>query len=228
MATANNKITFWTSVLIVIIIILGVLIYACWPGANRYEHTNDVNQSAAHILNQLPVRELDSDLTYDRKAFGNGWQKWRACNTRARILQRDMTNFTTDGCKVVRGELNDLYTGKHFAFSNSTEISRNVQIDHVVALGNAWRTGAKYLNVQQRAKLANDTLELLAVSAKSNIQKSDSDASSWLPRNLKFRCSYIARQIAVKFKYHLWVTPQEKSIMQKVLQHCPGQAVPQH
>ena len=104
--------------------------------------------------------------------------------------------------------------------------SGEVHIDHVVALGNAWRTGAQAMTAQQRQNLAGDPLELLAVSRAVNLAKSDSDASEWLPPNAAFRCDYVARQIAVKVTYSLWVTPAERSAMVGVLTTCPEQPLP--
>jgi hypothetical protein len=101
-----------------------------------------------------------------------------------------------------------------------------VQIDHVVALSDAWQKGAQNLSKERRTQLANDPLELLAVQGAANQAKSDGDAATWLPKNKAFRCEYIARQIAVKKKYLLWVTAAEKDAMRAVLQGCPTQALP--
>ena len=101
-----------------------------------------------------------------------------------------------------------------------------MQIDHVVALSNAWQTGAQQLSSEQRISLANDPLELLAVDGPANQQKGDGDAATWLPSNKPFRCQYIARQIAVKKKYLLWVTPPERTAMERILASCPEQRLP--
>jgi hypothetical protein len=101
-----------------------------------------------------------------------------------------------------------------------------VQIDHVVALSNAWQTGAGLLTPEIRQQLANDPLELLAVDGAANQQKSDGDAATWLPSNKAFRCQYVARQVAVKAKYQLWVTSAEKDAITRVLATCPGQPLP--
>jgi hypothetical protein len=122
------------------------------------------------------------------------------------------------------GLLHDPYTGKDITFTRGIDTSSAVQIDHVVALSDAWQTGAQQLSANQREQLANDPLELLAVDGPANQQKSDGDAATWLPPNKPFRCQYIARQIAVKAKYMLWVTAAEKEAMQRVLASCPGQA----
>ena len=105
------------------------------------------------------------------------------------------------------------------------EISNGVQIDHVVALSDAWQKGAQYLDKDTRYKIATDPLNLLAVDAKTNMGKSDGDAATWLPPNKKFRCQYVARQISVKYKYGLWVTEAEKKAMSEALENCPNEKV---
>jgi hypothetical protein len=101
-----------------------------------------------------------------------------------------------------------------------------VQIDHVVALSNAWQTGAFKLSADQRKALANDPLNLFAVKGSLNQQKSDGDAATWLPPMKSFRCAYVAEQIAVKAKYSLWVVPPEKAAMVAILAKCPTQKLP--
>ncbi len=124
-----------------------------------------------------------------------------------------------DNCKVQSGKLNDPYTGEVILFHRG-ENSNAVQIDHVVALSDAWQKGAQQLSFIERVILANDPLNLLAVDGPANQQKSGSDAASWLPPNKSFRCQYVARQIAVKQKYRLWVSVAEKSAMRGVLGAC--------
>jgi hypothetical protein len=101
-----------------------------------------------------------------------------------------------------------------------------VQIDHVVAVSDAWQKGAQQLSFSQRYSFYNDPLNLLAVDGPTNQRKSDSDAASWLPPNRKYWCSFVARQIAVKHKYKLWVTSAERDSMSRVLKTCPNQLVP--
>ena len=134
--------------------------------------------------------------------------------------------MAANGCTVISGVLEDPYSGKTIELTNKNAVSRKVQIDHVVALANAWQTGGRYLSADERKALANDDLELIAVSSTTNQDKSDGDASEWLPDNRAFRCSYIARQIAVKIKYRLWITDEEKSAMLNVLNSCPTEPLP--
>ena len=142
--------------------------------------------------------------------------------------RRDLANAVLgdDNCKVQAGALSDPYTGQRIAFKRGANSSGAVQIDHVVALSNAWQTGAQQLSSEQRISLANDPLELLAVDGPANQQKGDGDAATWLPSNKPFRCQYIARQIAVKKKYSLWVTPPERTAMERILASCPEQRLP--
>jgi hypothetical protein len=88
------------------------------------------------------------------------------------------------------------------------------------------QTGAQQLTRAERIDLANDPLELLAVDGPTNEAKGDGDAATWLPPNKKFRCAYVARQVAVKAKYHLWVTVAEKAAINRLLDSCPGQRAP--
>ncbi|MGZ4555001.1 MAG: HNH endonuclease family protein, partial [Mycobacteriaceae bacterium] len=85
---------------------------------------------------------------------------------------------------------------------------------------------AQQLDTARRTALANDPLNLLAVDGPLNTQKSDSDAASWLPPNKSFRCTYVARQVAVKSAYALWVTQAEHDAITTVLQSCPRQLLP--
>lgn len=166
---------------------------------------------------------------YNREQFGSGWAAVGNCDMREHILARDMAGVTyrsaTD-CTVMRGTLNDPYTGKVINFVRGPDTSGDVQIDHVVALGDAWQKGAQQLLPETRGQLYNDPLELLAVDGSANQQKGDGDAATWLPPNKAYRCRYVARQIAVKQKYHLWVTAAEHDAMQRILNTCPGQVLP--
>jgi hypothetical protein len=151
------------------------------------------------------------------------------CDMRNLILRRDMDKTfidPTDGCRVIRGELNDPYTAKIIEFHRGFGTSNAVQIDHVVALSDAWQTGAQELSAAERNRLANDPLNLLAVDGPANQEKSDGDASEWLPSNIGYRCRYVARQIAVKLKYRLWLTLAEKNSIERQLQACPQQVLP--
>ena len=178
------------------------------------------DSTAIEALGKLEVKGRAPKTGYARAQFGDGWGRQGLCDTRNIILARDMTDtIVDDNCKVQSGKLSDPYTGESILFHRG-ENSNAVQIDHVVALSDAWQKGAQQLSFIERVILANDPLNLLAVDGPANQQKSGSDAASWLPSNKSFRCQYVARQIAVKQKYRLWVTTAEKSAMRGVLGAC--------
>lgn len=189
------------------------------------EHTG----SAYQALTKLEVKGRAPKTGYAREQFGAGWADVDACDMRNYILQRDMDNEQIDpnnNCTVLSGTLHDPYTGKIIAFKRGTGTSSAVQIDHVVALSDAWQKGAQSLDESTRAEFANDPLNLLAVDGPANNKKSDGDAATWLPPNKNYRCSYVARQIAVKQKYKLWMTVAERDAMAGILGSCPDQMLP--
>lgn len=205
--------------------------YTQQPAANtdRSAPANSGTQFklATTVLANLAVKGRAPKTGYTREQFGDGWSMENGCDTRNIILNRDLTNVVlNDQCQVVSGDLNDPYTGKLIQFRRGANTSQAVQIDHVVALSDAWQTGAQQLSRDRRVLLANDPLELLAVDGPQNQKKSDGDAATWLPPNKAFRCEYVARQIAVKNKYSLWVTSAEKAAIERVLIKCPEQTVP--
>jgi hypothetical protein len=182
------------------------------------------------VLATLAVKGRAPKTGYSRDQFGPAWADVdrNGCDTRNDILARDLTSVSwrpgTHDCVVVAGVLADPYTGRTIGFQKAR--AGEVQIDHVVALGDAWQTGAQDLTPARRVQLANDPLELLAVDGSSNESKSDADAASWLPRNRAFRCQYVARQVEVKATYGLWVTPAEHDAIASVLAACPGEPAP--
>lgn len=182
--------------------------------------------SAVEVLSELAVKGRAPKTGYSRDQFGQAWADVdrNGCDTRNDILKRDLTDLVfkakTKDCLVLSGTLVDRYSGETINFVRGTVTSMEVQIDHVVALSNAWQTGAFKLSVAQRTALANDPLNLFAVKGRLNSQKSDGDAATWLPPLKSFRCAYVAQQIAVKAKYGLWVTPPEKAAMVSILSKC--------
>ncbi len=185
---------------------------------------------AARAAGDLRVRGRGALTGYDRDRFGYAWldADRNGCDTRNDVLRRDLTRIILDprthGCVVLSGELRDPYSGAPIAFVRGGGVL--VDIDHVVALANAWVSGANRWDVRERAALANDPLNLLAVDAGLNRSKGDGDAATWLPPAKGFRCAYVARQVAVKRKFDLSVTPAEHAALLRVLSRCPGQRLP--
>lgn len=184
--------------------------------------------TAMAALDGLQVKGRAPKNDYDRDAFGQAWADAdrNGCDTRNDILRRDLAAVQfTDGssCKVAAGTFHEPYTGVQVSFQRGQDTSSAVQIDHVVALGDAWQKGAQQLTARQRQTLANDPLNLIAADGPANGKKGAGDAATWLPANKNFRCHYVARQISVKAAYNLWVTQAEKDAMKRVLSSCPDQ-----
>lgn len=194
--------------------------------------------AAAAVLAQLQALPVDAPFTstrYTRAEFGQAWSDdvpvplgHNGCDTRNDILRRDLTMVEvkagTHGCVVLRGLLSDPYTGTSLTYLRGASV---VDVDHVVSLGNAWRTGAARLTPAQRRQFANDPMNLQAAARTANRAKGEQDAAGWLPGNSGWsstraaqaaaRCTYATRQIAVKTTYHLWVTPAERGALARVL-----------
>lgn len=182
---------------------------------------------ATEVLEELAVKGRAPKTGYAREEFYDGWPTIDGCSLRQRIIRRELGESAVilDGCNVVSGEYDEPYTGKHLVFNEREEISDGIQIDHVVALSDAWQKGAQGLSADERYEFATDALNLLAVDAEANKKKSDGDAATWLPANKKFRCQYVARQVSVKYKYGLWVTQAEKEAILRILTNCPNERV---
>jgi hypothetical protein len=182
--------------------------------------------TAMAALATLAIKGRAPLTGYTREQFGDGWASVAGCDMRDRILTRDLTQRSYEPgstCDVASGLLVDPYTRARIRYIRGAS---EVDIDHVVALADAWQKGAQQWPAAERETFANDPLELLAVSAHANRAKGDGDAATWLPPSTAFRCAYVARQIAVKRRYHVWVTAAEHDAMARVLGSCPSQRLP--
>lgn len=207
---------------------------ACTPGADTPSSDGSrggkpaARGSALAAVDTLTVKGRAPKTGYEREKFGRAWADvdGNGCGTRDDILKRDLTGvrFTDGHCKVASGTLtDDPYTGTTVGYVRGRS---KVDIDHVVALSDAWQKGAQKWDAGTRRRFANDPLNLLAVDASTNRRKSDGDAATWLPPNRAYRCTYVARQVAVKKKYGVWVTGGERDAMKRVLGGCPQQKLP--
>ena len=181
-------------------------------------------------LDELDVKGRAPKTGYSRDEFGSRWSDdvdveggHNGCDTRNDMLKGlDDVTFKpgTRDCVVLSGTLRDPYTGRDIEFVRGEKSSSAVQIDHIVALSDAWQKGAQKLSADERRDLANDPINLQPTDGPTNSRKSDGDAATWLPPKKSYRCTYVSRQIDVKTKYRLWVTTAEKSAMQRVLETC--------
>ena len=189
-------------------------------------------QSAAIAqLDSLTVKGRAPKTGYSREQFGQAWtddvnvaQGHNGCDTRNDILRRDLTVLTTKPgtreCVILTGVLDDPYTGRRIDFVRGEKTSPAVQIDHVVALSDAWQKGAAQWDRAKRTDFANDPANLQATDGPTNQSKGAGDAATWLPPNKSYRCTYVSRQIDVKARYSLWVTEAEKQAMAQIVATC--------
>ncbi|KAB8290937.1 HNH endonuclease family protein [Bifidobacterium avesanii] len=210
----------------------GVLLPRVSPGVGEVTGAYTAVGDAATTLDTLAVVDNPKPASqYDRDAFGfrKTDDDGDGCDVREAVLKRDMTDVTytkAGGCKVKTGVLDDPYTGATIHFTRGVKTSTAVQIDHVVALENAWKSGASTWDTARRYQFGNDMYNLLAVDGPANEDKGSASADAWLPENRAYQCPYVARQIGVKAKYGLSVTSEEKRAMKGVLHNCPGEGVP--
>jgi hypothetical protein len=213
--------------------LIGIFVASVMPSQAQAVAFFQVSEvSASSVLESLAVKGRAPKTGYSRGQFGQAWADVdrNGCDTRNDMLKRDLKEIVykakTRNCVVLSGMLLDRYSGETINFLRGNVTSMEVQIDHVVALSNAWQTGAFKLSVVQRTALANDPMNLFAVKGRLNSQKGDGDAATWLPPLKSFRCAYVAQQIAVKAKYSLWVTAPEKEAMVRILASCANQRLP--
>ncbi len=169
------------------------------------------------------VRPADDQAVppYRRDAFGEDWDYDPAtgCNTRERVLIAESLVPPTvdDRCHPSTGRWRSVYDGV------TTTDPADLQIDHLVALADAWRSGAWRWTDDQRRTFANDTTHpeaLVAVTGASNQSKSDSTPDEWLPPETTERCAYATAWVEVKARWQLTVAPAEKAALVTVLSGC--------
>lgn len=199
--------------------------------------SNQARGSAFEALTNLPVKEPGSAAGYDRAEFGPEWTdnadvEWghNGCDTRSDLVRISLQDLVvkegTQGCVPLSGTLLDPYTGEQMSFERGQDSASLIHVDHLVSLSDAWQSGAQHLSTAQRRDLANDPLNLWAVSGSENMSKGDRNAAEWLPSYLPSRCPMVAAQIAVKAKYRLSINTEEAEAMHRVLRECPDLQLP--
>ena len=184
-------------------------------------------------LDTLAIKGRAPKTGYSRDQFGDAWTDnvtvplgRNGCDTRNDILRRDLIDVVlkpgSNGCAVLSGILNDPYTGTTVEFERGPNTSALVQIDHIVALSDAWQTGAQQLDPFARNNFANDPLNLQTTIGWVNQEKGDGDAATWLPPNKSYRCPFVTRIVDIKSAYNLWVTQAEHDAIAWVLADCGG------
>ncbi|AGM10137.1 HNH endonuclease family protein [Amycolatopsis keratiniphila] len=169
--------------------------------------------STARQLAALRVAPVDTGAHYKR----DDWPHWvsvgKGCDRREDTLKVQGRNVKTGkGCKVLSGEWPSRYDGVTVTDPGT------VDVDHMVPLAEAARSGTRGWSEKQRTRYANDPAVLVAVSAKSNRAKGDQDPAKWLPA--KDRCGYVAHWVRVKTTYAMTVDQAEHDAIAAILRHC--------
>ncbi len=218
----TRRVRWWVAPVVLALIAVVALLWPRWTDSTpRYVVPAAELQEARASLATLAVKGRAPMTGYERSEFGDGWADadHDGCSTREDVLARDLTDLRFDGCTVTSGTLLDPYSGVTIAFERG-ERSAEVQIDHVVALADAWQKGAQQWTSARREEFANDPLNLLAVDGEVNQAKGAGDAATWLPPDRGYRCAYAIRQVGVKARYGLWVTRAEGEALERELGRC--------
>ncbi|WPW28624.1 HNH endonuclease family protein [Streptomyces atratus] len=173
--------------------------------------------TARTYLSELTVSAEGSSTGYSRDKFPHWITQSGTCNTREVVLDRDGTNVTQNSsCAAVSGSWYSEYDGATWTAAS------DLDIDHMVPLAEAWRSGASSWTTAQRQAYANDLTrpQLIAVTDNVNQSKGDQDPASWLPSRTAYRCTYVRAWVHVKHYYDLSVDSAEKSALQSVLNGC--------
>ena len=174
------------------------------------------SRAAGAQLDKLTVATAGSMKGYSRAKFPHWRSTGANCDVRDSVLKRDGTKIKLSGCNVVAGTWKSIYDDKTLTAPGQ------VDIDHLVPLANAWRSGAASWTTAQRENFANDLddPQLVAVSAGSNRSKGDQDPSTWKPPATDNWCHYAESWIAVKTHWQLTTTAAEKSALADMLERC--------
>ncbi|GAB0101724.1 HNH endonuclease family protein [Nocardia sp. JMUB6875] len=225
-----------TSVVLIAVAAAGMALYlnrhetthAETPSAGDPESTRLLDAGQARTgLDRLTVAWNRNWESYDRNAFGPGWSGRGGeptlsdgCTAREDVMKRDLTETRvgdSNSCLVLTGTLIDPYTGERLPYDRFK--ASDIEIDHVVALGDAWRSGASAWSPEQREKFANDLGNLLAVQKQANQDKGSKTPDQWKPRDA-YWCEYARRWVSVKSRWGLTVQPTEKSALADMLDSC--------
>lgn len=198
-------------------------------------------QKALEVAQTIPTATPHADGYNRSEQFGtwiNSADMCGSATTRDYILKRDLTNVEQNSkCQVTSGNFNDPYTGKSMTFTRGQNTSSLIQIDHVVALNDAYASGLyKDSRASERVTYANDPEVLVASEGTANNVKGNgvnlksagagsskweaSTPSVWLPSYEPYQCEYMAKRVYIKDKYDLTMSTWEKSETVSFLKQC--------
>jgi hypothetical protein len=175
---------------------------------------------APKLLRDLQVKS-ENGAGYDRDLFDHWIDADRnSCDARQEVLLRQ-NRAPGKACNDKTGSWYSAYDGLPFS-----EASR-LDIDHMIPLAEAWDSGARTWNEDTRTRYANDLYgySLIAVSASSNRSKSDRDPAEWLPPRQGYLCTYLARWVAVKYRWRLGIDQTEKAAISSGWRGCSSKSL---
>lgn len=219
---ARGKATF------ALLVFLLAIVLAVAAGVGVSDGAEAHRASAREQLAELRVKPAGSMAGYSRDKFAHwsdareyGWTlpagtpDPESCDARDAALIRDgRDEVVRSGCYVERGRWFDPYTGRTYYMPS------DIDIDHVVALGNAWRSGASSWTAARRERFANVPMDLLSVEDNANQSKSDSGPEAWKPPRGAYHCTYARKWIGIKHNWTLSVTSAERSALSGMLSTC--------
>ncbi len=209
----------WRAATLVAIVLCGLV---STTGCDPIAGTTAADRPAAdqNVLAELvglSVAPWGSMARYSRERFPHWIEQGHGCDTRDVVLQRDGRDVRTgSGCAITAGSWFSPYDAR------TTNDPQELDIDHMVPLADAWRTGAAAWTDAKREQFANDLdrPQLLAVTASTNRSKGDQDPSQWRPPRHEFWCTYAGNWVQVKSYWQLTVTPAEKQALEDMLGTC--------
>lgn len=210
---------------LVVLLLLSIVVPAMIPSVRDRVTTwassawSKVQDARPADISGITIAPEGSKHGYSRAAFGGGWAKDDlGCTTRQLIEQRDVTDPQVRGCVVLRGGFVDPYDGTSSTFTANT--GGRFDVDHVVSLAEAWRSGASSWTPEQRIAYANDPAVLLLVKSTENRAKGDDDPGQWQPATAAGQCTYARKVVEIKYHYHLTMDAREAAAVQKDLDQC--------
>lgn len=167
--------------------------------------------SASQVLTGLLVASEGSVAGYDRSLFG-GWidADGDSCNTRQEVLLAESLKQPVigPGCSV---------SGLWRSFLDNVEWrnASRLDVDHHVALEEAWQSGASQWSADQRRSFANDLDyfgSLNAVTDTVNSSKGSGDPAEWMPPFAAASCNYVTMWVLTKHRWRLSVDPAKRAL----------------
>lgn len=176
-------------------------------------------------LDSLTIADPYSPYDYDRELFGQAWADVdrNGCDTRNDILARDLADVTykpgTRDCVVQTGTLGDPYTGNVLEFTKGGT-SQVIDIEHIVALEDAWNSGAWEWSDEERLAFANDPRVLAVVDGPTNREKGSDSISEWLPPYEGSHCAYGASYVEIAAAYDLSISEEDHAALEELSAEC--------